>query len=167
VRAVAAKVVKARLSAIREELAASYGISVGYHDGLGADVFEVSGDVNASQAGPAIARMLHELADLHDHGASFRADFVRARRAALGDALASDGSADDAVNDAAEIAAYGLPLSRLSEIPSEIAAVRPADVGALLAGDLDPTRMVVQISGPGARAAAAAAGLAVNPQHVP
>jgi zinc protease len=161
-RLVAAKMVFARLRAVREQLGASYEVNARYRSDLSGDVLEIEGEVSAAQAGVAIARILRELGELHDHAATFRADFVRARRAALASAMASDGSAEDAIEESEGIVSRGLPLARLSEIPREIAAVRPADVGALLAGDLDPARMVVQIAGPGAVAAATAAGLKVN-----
>jgi zinc protease len=158
-RLVARELLDLRLAAIREEMAASYGVYASYHTTAAGDLVEISGDLEPARAGDAIARITSELAALHDHADAERADFVRARRAALAKAMAHAGTAADAADEAQADVAHQLPLDYFARLPTQIGAVSPADVAALLKGDLDPARMVIVVRGPNARAVAEAAKL--------
>jgi len=159
VRLVAAHLINARLTAIREEMAASYGVYASYDTNAAGDLLYVSGDVDAGRAGAVVARIVAELGNLRDHGAELRADFVRARRTAVGETLARAGSADAAAATVEALVGHRLPLDHAARLPAAVGKVTPADVGKLLAGDLDPARMVLIVSGPGASKAAEAAKL--------
>ncbi len=159
VRRVAVEMLDLRLAAIREELAASYGVDAGYENTGAGDLVVVQGDIDAIRAAAVLARLDAELARLHDHADELRADFVRARRAALRRALARAGSAESTADEAETIALRDLPLDYFVRMPARVAAVTPADVAELLRGDLDPARMVVIVTGPEAKAAAVAAKL--------
>jgi zinc protease len=159
VRLVAVELMDERLAAIRDEMAASYGVYAHYTTTAAGDLVQVDGDVDASQAGAVIARITAELDRLRGHAAELRADFIRARRSALGAALARAGSAVAAADEIEALVAHDLPPDHFARLPAEVGKVTPADVGTLLARDLDPARMVVVVSGPGAEAAAEAAKL--------
>jgi predicted Zn-dependent peptidase len=158
-RAVATQLLDLRLAAIREEMAASYGVYAGYRTTAAGDLLEISGDLEPARAGDALARLGAELAQARDHAALLRADFVRARRTALSEAMAHDSSAAGAADEAQDLVVHELPLDYYTILPSKIGAVTPQDLAELLHGDLDPSRMVVVVSGPGARKAAEAAKL--------
>ncbi|HTJ45997.1 MAG TPA: insulinase family protein [Kofleriaceae bacterium] len=159
-RAVAKELLDLRLAAIREEMAASYGVYASYHTTAAGDLLEISGDVDPARAGDAIARIVAELDQLRDHAADLRDDFVRARRAALSAAMVQQSSAAGAADQAQDLVIHELPLDYYVVLPSKIGAVSPDDVAALLHRDLDRARMVVVVSGPNARAAAEASKLA-------
>jgi zinc protease len=158
-RAVAIQLLDLRLAAIREEMAASYGVSAGYDTTAAGDLLVIGGDVEPARAADALVRIDAELVQLRDHAADLRGDFVRARRTSLSDAMAQDSSAAGAANEAQSLVVNELPLDYFSVLPSKIGAVTPADAAELLHGDLDPARMVIVISGPGAREVAEAAKL--------
>jgi zinc protease len=159
-RLVANELVNLRLAAIRDELAASYGVSARYRTTAAGDLLTIDGELDPARAGDAIARIEQELATLYGDAASLRADFVRARRAAMAAAMATSNSAAGAADAAQTLVTQGLPLDYLLELPAKVGAVTPAEIATLLHGDLDPARMVVLVRGPGAKAAVTAAGLA-------
>jgi predicted Zn-dependent peptidase len=159
VREVAQRVIEQRIGALREELAATYSVGVVYTHSPAGDLLSIATDVDAARAGEVIARLDAELARLADPAGDLRADFVRARRAAVAAALVRTGSTDEAADQLEAIAALDLPSDFYAQAAARIGAVTPAQVAALLHGDLVRAHRVVLVAGPNAKAIADAAHL--------
>lgn len=161
-RAIARALIDSRLQDIRQQLGASYGMYARYLTSPAGDTLKIEGRVDAHRAGEVLRRITRDLEGLRSGDDALAADFVRARRAALADAL-DDPLRVDSVADALEEAvAEGRPLDQPQALPAAIAGTLLADVREVLAADLQRPRMTVLLSGPPADTAAAfaAAGLA-------
>jgi zinc protease len=153
-----------RVRVVREGLAASYSVSVGYASGLGGGVLSVDGEVEPDRAGRALSALAAELVSVHDNADKMAEDFVRARRRALARVLADSSGASDLGDELAFIAERGLPLSFFSDLARDVGAVTLADVVALAAKDLRDQRKVVALSGPKKAVEAAFQAVGAKPQ---
>lgn len=155
-RAVLAEIMRARLTLIRTEMLASYGVDAGYLQSIAGDVIQIDGAVSAARAGEVLRRLLADLEKLRRGDAGLRADFVRARRAALAATLA-DPSIPSATGSRLEHAVTSHAAIARESLASEIASMRLSDVARVIAQDLQPGRMVGALSGRPADVAAALA----------
>jgi hypothetical protein len=117
--------------------------------------------VDAGRAGEAVRQIEADLGGLRTGDAALAADFVRARRAALVRALGDPGRSGLAADRLEAVAANHLPLDAVETLPAEIAATTLDTARAVIAQDLQATRMVLMLGGrPQDTAAAfAAAGM--------
>jgi zinc protease len=160
-RLVVTEMMRDRIEQVRSRLGASYGVEVRYDVGEGGDILEVDGLVDAGRAGEAVRQIEADLGGLRTGDAALAADFVRARRAALVRALGDPGRSSLAADRLEAVAANHLPLDAVETLPAEIAASTLDTARAVIAQDLQATRMVLMLGGrPQDTAAAfAAAGM--------
>ncbi|HEX7841100.1 MAG TPA: hypothetical protein VF469_26665, partial [Kofleriaceae bacterium] len=161
-RAVVREMVRSRLDQVRTRLGASYGIRTSYDWSEAGDMLMIDGYVDADRAGEVLRRMQADLDGLRAGDDAFTADFVRARRIALGLALADPMVSSTVADQLEATVTHHLPLDASAALPGAIATTTPADARAVIAADLQPQRMVVLLSGRPAATAAAfqAAGVA-------
>jgi len=153
-----------RVRIVREGLAASYSVSVGYASGLGGGVLSVDADVEPDRAGKALKALVDELAAVRGGAGTLAEDFVRARRRAVARVLADSSGASDLAGELEFVAARALPLSFFSDLARDVGRVSLEDIAALAAADLQEDRMVVALSGPRAAVEAAFAAAGVTPR---
>lgn len=148
-----------RLRALREGLGATYGASAGYAAGVGGSTLDVYAALDPVRAPKAAAAALAAIRSLRDDptGAAAAADFVRARRRLVGQALAASIDPADVADELEWVVRNGGDVSALGRQAEAYARLTLADVAAVARGDLDPARMVVSVDG---RAEPAAAVLA-------
>jgi len=151
---------------VRERLAASYGVNVSYLEGEAGGALYVSGLLDEGKAGVAMQAILATLRGLRDDSAAHHEAFVRARRAALSDALAQTGGASSLADQLEASAVAGLGYDSNDELAAQIAALTPAAVAAVGAKDLTERHMVVQLEGRTAVIDAAFAAIGVTPGRV-
>jgi zinc protease len=156
-----------RVRIVREGMAASYSVSVGYASGLGGGVLSVDAEVEPDRASRALSALAAELASVHDNANTMAEDFVRARRRALARVLADSSGASDLADELTFVAERDLPLSFFSDLARDVGAVTLADVVALAAKDLREPRKVVALSGPKKVVEAAFQAAGAKPQWLP
>jgi zinc protease len=146
-RKVLEQLVEDRVRVVREGMAASYGISVGYVGGEGGGALAIDGYLDPERGGDALVAVLAELARLRDPDADLAEDFVRARRKALANALGDGAGAVDTANELAFLAEHHLDLHYLDDLATQIGKITLDDLRTLIAGDLQDDRRVVEVSG--------------------
>jgi zinc protease len=161
-RAVVAEMVRNRFGAVRSRLGASYGLRIGYEITEAGDVLEVTGQVDADRAGEVARALQRDLDGLRHGDETFAADFVRARRTALARALADPVMSSIVANDLQDAVTTHRALDASATLPAAIAATTLREVRAVIAADLQASRMVGLLGGRSADVAAAyaAAGIA-------
>jgi zinc protease len=157
-RLVAIELLRDRVSEIRERLAATYGLDVEYVRLPSTSFVVVVGRV-APDRGVEVLAALREAWNLDRHSDEQLAlEVARARRRALQRALAQSSSSASIADSIADLAITGKRLDEQQQQAAAIAAVTTEQVRAVIEGDLDPSRMVVAASGPGASEMLRAAG---------
>ncbi|HEX8819815.1 MAG TPA: insulinase family protein [Archangium sp.] len=147
-RQVLREMLEDRMRVVREGLGASYGVSVDYLGGIGGGALLVSSDLELDRSGKALVALVNELATVRKRGGAFAEDFVRARRRALGQALADSAGASVLADELETVAVMSRSLSYFDAQVAAIAATTPDAVAAAASADLSEERMVVVISGP-------------------
>jgi zinc protease len=161
-RAVVASMVGNRLQLVRTRLGASYGIHAGYGMSEAGDVFEIDGFVDVDRAGEVARQIQADLDGLRAGDATLAADFVRARRSALTQALADPVKASAVADDLEAAVANRLAIDAAAMLPAAIATTTLAAAREVIGEDLQPARMVVLLSGRPADTAAALAAAGVD-----
>jgi zinc protease len=131
--------------ALRERMAASYGVTVAHSYRPGPGSLTIEADVDQARAGEAFAALRDELARLR--GGDFAAAFVRARRAVLQRLMATALDSDNVADTLEFMAAHGLPRDYPDLLAQRVAALRIGDVRALLADEMPAGREVVTAIG--------------------
>lgn len=155
-RAVLDQILRGRIELIRTALGASYGFTTGYRTTPAGDVLQIDGFVDAARAGEVVRRIVAELDSVRAGGDTLRADFVRARRSALAEALA-DPSIPGATGRRIESAVTRGTAITTQSAAAAVAAVKLGDVTRVIAQDLQPARMVGVVRGRSTDLAAALA----------
>lgn len=144
-RLVLREMMEDRLSVLREELGAAYGVSVAQVTREGPGLLRVSAAVDRERAGEAFVALQSALAALR--AGDITADFARARRQALRHVLADSFHSQSVAGELELVATYELPATYYAELARRVATLRPADIQALIARELDLTRQVVFVRG--------------------
>ena len=151
-RAVLAEIIGDRLRVVRESMGASYGVGSSYDVGAAGSVLAIEAALDPDRAVRAATTVMAELTALRS--AIPAADFVRARRRLVSDALATSTDAQTVARNLARVVRDGGALAELDAWASQVSTLTVADVAAVAAVDLDPTRMVVVVEGQEDRAKA-------------
>jgi zinc protease len=154
-RAVVGAMVRERVAQIRTRLGASYGVQAAYGATAAGEMIVIDGMVDAGRAGEVLRRMRADLEGLHTGDAAIAADFVRARRTALAQALGDPMKVSGVADELEAAVAHHRPIDDAATLPAAIARTTLADARAVIAADLAPARMVVLLSGRPADTAAA------------
>ena len=146
-RRVLAAMIDDRLRVVREGMGASYGARSGYDEraaGSSLDVYAALDPVRAPKAATAV---LAALTALRTDPRGAAADFVRARRRLVSNALASSIDIEAVAEGLDQAVRHGGDLHRLATVASDLANVTLDQVAAVAQADLDPARMVVSVDG--------------------
>lgn len=146
-RAVVRELIDRRVEQARTRLGASYGISTAYSWSDAGDAVMIDGFVDPDRAGEVLPRMLSDLDELRRAGPELATDFVRARRAALAGSLAGPTSSSSVADEIQSAVVHRVPIALAGALPGAIAETTLADARAAVAADLQPSRMVVVLSG--------------------
>jgi zinc protease len=157
-RAVATELINARIVALRERLAATYGVDLEYVDTWAGSYALLEGRVAADRCTEVLQAIFRQLDVAHDDAGAVALEVAQARRKALQRALARATSTSAIVTGVLDAVQNQLPLDRDQRQISAVAAVTSDDVRALIVADFDPSRMVVSAEGPGASVALKATG---------
>ena len=147
-RAVLSAMIADRLRVVREGMGATYGVSSSYEVRAAASTLDVMASLDPQRAPRAAAAVLASLAALRDDPQAAAADFVRARRREVSDALARSIDAESVAGNLEWAVRHGGDLASLRQWPAALAQVTLDDVAAVARADLDPARMVVSVDGP-------------------
>ncbi|WP_158079857.1 pitrilysin family protein [Archangium sp. Cb G35] len=147
-RQVLRAILEDRVRVVREGLGATYNVSVDYIGGIGGGALLVTSDLERDRSGKALVALVNELVAVQTRASTLTEDFVRARRRALGRALADSAGATVLANELEATVSMSLPLSFFDAQVSEITVTTPDVVAAVAAADLARERMVVVIHGP-------------------
>jgi len=146
-RAVVAEMIRARVAHVRTRLGASYGVRATYSMTDAGDAILVDGHVDAGRAGEVVLRMQADLEGLRTPDGAFAADFVRARRKQLAQALGDPMKASSVADELEAAVTQHLAIDDAATLPAKIAATTLAEARAVTAADLAPARMAVMLSG--------------------
>jgi predicted Zn-dependent peptidase len=158
-RLILQRVIAARLSALREGIAVTYGMAADYIPRHGPGEWRISGQLDAARAAEGIGRLQLALEELRGDPAVWKGDFVLARRQVVDELLTGVTSGSSAAADLAAIAAFDLPLDFFDRLIDELARVRPDDLRQIVAAELTDDAAVYGLFGPAAAVAAAAAAI--------
>lgn len=136
-----------RVRAVREGLGASYGLDTSYVGGAAGSALVVSGAVDPDRAADAVTQLVTALGDLA-RGEGLEESFVRARRRALALVLADSCGASDLAGELQALVEAGLPLDGYDALAQQIGATTLSQLRPVLAGDLDPAKLAIVLSGP-------------------
>jgi zinc protease len=145
-RLVLQQLLQDRVRVAREELGATYGLSVRYYGGTAGGALAISGMLDPERAGDAMKAIVAELARLRDADNDLAEDFVRARRRALAEVLADAAGATATADELAFVGAHHLDVGFFSELATAIGAITLEQLRTIVRGDLAEHRMVVAIS---------------------
>ncbi|MCG8419495.1 MAG: insulinase family protein [Proteobacteria bacterium] len=109
VRLVATKILEFRMAAIRERLAASYGIHVSHQPSVGPGTLAIYGAVDSERKGQVLARILNELTRLAA-GGDIQHEFIIARRRVARSLLVETTSTREVARQLQFLVKHDLPL---------------------------------------------------------
>jgi zinc protease len=163
-RLVLAEMLDSRVAAVRQVLAASYGMNAAFHAKNGPGYYSVSGSVDADRAGQALVAVRQGIESLRQ-GKDLAAEFAVARKRVAQRMVARLTNRDTMARQLAFLARHRRPRSYLIDLALEVARLTPGDIEALIAAELPPDREVVVCIGDQAKVADAyrAAGLSPRP----
>lgn len=145
-RLVLAEVLRERLQfALRERMAASYGVAVSHSYRPGPGHLTIEADVDQARASEAFSALQSELVRIR--GGDFAAAFVRARRAVLQRLMAAAVDSGNVAGTLEFMAVHGLPRDYHDLLAQRVAALRIGDVRALVADEMAAGREVVTAIG--------------------
>ncbi|MCX5746934.1 MAG: pitrilysin family protein [Proteobacteria bacterium] len=151
-RRVLAEMLNERVADVRFKLGSTYGVYMGRRNHVGPSAYqlgggaEVGGTIDAERAGESIKAMRDAIESLRE-GTKFDEDFVRARRKILTGLLGESTVTSELAGRLGFISTYGLDASFYNTLLQQVAAVSPAQLRALLKGELDPSNEVIVILG--------------------
>jgi zinc protease len=146
-RQILAEMVRDRLRVVRESMGASYGVQSSYHVGAAGSTFDITAALDPDRAPRAATAVRAALTALRDDPATMAADFVRARRRLVSQALATSTDPGDGADRIAWAVEHGGDLTQLNRVASDLAEVTLDQVAAVARADLDPARMVISVDG--------------------
>lgn len=149
--------------AVRNELAASYGVSGKYSYDAAGGTYIVRGLVDAARVGEALTLLRTRIAALGDGSDLAKRTFAVARRKA---ALAASGDPTSSADLASVLVGateMGLSPQQAGELPAEIAKLTYPDIVPYLAAELVPSQEVISLAGPKAAVTAAFVALKITP----
>jgi zinc protease len=141
-RLVVSQMLSQRMSRVRAELGSTYGIGGGWSPSIGPSAYGLGGTIDAERAGETI-KFIREQLDKLRGGEDFDIEFAKARRVVLKQLLAESGETGTLASRLANIEVFNLPPDYSDTLVRFVAAVPMAQVKALIASDLDPSREVV------------------------
>lgn len=147
-REVLAAVLEDRLARLRDRFGSSLHVTVRHQVRSGSARYQIQAAVEAGQLDRALLSIEEALSALRAEGAEgLRDAFVRARRRVL-IRLRADGMGARAAADRLIELAHQGALFTQARLIDQVAALRPADLAALVADELAPSREVLGLLGP-------------------
>ena len=141
-RLVVSQMLSQRMARVRTELGSTYGVAAGWSPSVGPSSYFVFGTVDAPRAAETIKFIRDQLDKLRS-GDEFATEFARARRIVLKRLLAEPGETMTLAARLENIETFGLPPDHSDTLVRFVAAVPMAQVKALIAQDLDPSKEVI------------------------
>jgi predicted Zn-dependent peptidase len=133
------------VGAVRERLGASYGIDATLHEDH--PRLEITGEVDSTRAGEAVAEVLAALERLRK-GEDFERRFAFARRSTLRRMVDVQADATRLAAALADAVRNGRAYDYYRELARSVATLEPEAVNALIERVLDPKRAVTVLMGP-------------------
>jgi zinc protease len=158
-RLILERVISARLTALREGLAVTYGMGASYAARIGPGEWRISGQLDAARAVEGMQTLQAVLDELRDDPAAWKGDFVINRRKLVDELLVSVTSPSRVAMQLSFIAELDLPLDHYDRLAEDLARVTPADLQAIIEAELAPGTEVIGIFGPPAAVDALKAAL--------
>jgi len=144
---VVAAMLEHEVAAVREALGASYGVQVQLH--LDWPRLEITGELDSSRAGPALAEIRAAIARVFEP-TSFDRRFVHARRQVLRELQGAQGDPQGFGRQIATALRYGHPSNYFSTLARSVAALTAKDVLSSHPSWLVADNAVMFIQGPAA-----------------
>ncbi len=160
-RMVARAMLAGRLRRMREELGITYGAQAEYTPQVGPGLWTITSEVDPKRGADGIKAIADAIASLSksERDAEFDADFVLARRLAIRTVLFDLSDSAGLLARLRYAVEYGLPLDHHEFLVKSIAAVTPDQVHAVFTSELDPSRRILGIYGPGGAVTATLAAM--------
>ena len=166
-RMMLSEILSAKLAALREEDALSYGFSAGYAPRVAGGLWRISGKVPVARAAEAARLVARTLEDLRASPDAYRAEFVHARRKLVQALAGSTADSGAVLGRLVLIERFGLARGFFDQLLSEIARLQIAEVHAFLTSELAADRQVFGAFGPRAAASAALAAARAEASRTP
>ncbi len=143
---VLAEILSRRVSSVRSELGASYGMSARLITNMGPGMLLISGDVNRRRAGEALRAVLAEIEQLRHGG--YDADLALARRDVAARLAATTNSADSTADNLTFELEHDLSSHWLAVLVNKVAHVTPPEIQHILDNQLAPKHQSIIVYGP-------------------
>jgi len=143
---VLSEIISRRVSSVRTELGASYGMSARLITNMGPGMLLISGDVDRRRAGEALRAVLAEIERLRRGG--YAADLALARRDVAAQLAATTNSADSTAAQLTFELEHDLSRRWLAHLVDGVAHVTPAQIQRILDQQLAPKHQSIVLYGP-------------------
>ena len=144
-RLVMVELMRLEMSALREQLGATYGVDVSQIRRTGPGLLTVSADVDSKRAVESYQALMETLERVRTGDVT--ASFVRARRVVLRRLLADSVDSASVADELQESAVYDLSPEHFTLLAQRVARLRLAQVKAVIDTDLTPDGSVVMLAG--------------------
>jgi predicted Zn-dependent peptidase len=135
-RLVLQQVLGARLLALRDERAVTYGFGAVYLPRLAGGLWAISGAVDAARAAEAAEAVIAILTAMRADPETYRGEFVLARQSVLEGLLVSTGSASATADRLADLARFDLPDNFYDRVARDVAKLTLRDFHSFVATEL-------------------------------
>jgi zinc protease len=163
VRQIVGAMINEASAAVRNELAASYGVHGDYEKVAAGGSYFTTGLIDAARAGEALQLLRSRIATLGDGSDLAKRTFAVARRQAALAALSDPTSSIELSSVLIEATRPGSSLRQASELPAAIARLTYNDIVPYLATELPADKEVISLTGPKAAVTAAFEALKITP----
>ncbi|HPH69871.1 MAG TPA: insulinase family protein, partial [Kofleriaceae bacterium] len=150
-------------AAVRNELAASYGVNGGYVKDAAGGSYLMTGLIDAARAGEALQLLRGRIAALGDGSDLAKRTFAVARRHAALAALSDPTSSSELSSVLIDATRPGSSLRQASELPAAIARLTYQDIVPYLATELPADKEVLSLTGPKVAVTAAFEAIKITP----
>jgi hypothetical protein len=153
-------------NAIRNELAASYGVSASYAWNNAGGHYAMHGDIDAKRGAEALLLLQQRIASLSDGSELSKQTFLAARRQAVQDAQVDASSGAQLSSELLNASLRRMTPADISALPAQIAQLTYTQIAGPLTTELDPKHRVMLLTGSRAAVTAAYTGLGVTPRWI-
>ena len=141
-RLILAEMISLRMGKVRSELGSTYGVRARLYTRAGPGYYSIGGAVDSARAGESLKFMREKLEELRT-GVEFNNYFVTARQKILKTLLAESTESYSLAGRLTQIAQYNLPVDQVDKLARAVASMRPDQVKALMAVELNTNNEII------------------------
>ncbi len=141
-RRILTEMMNLRMGKVRSELGSTYGVYARHFASVGPGYYQIGGRVDATRAGESLKFIREKLQELRS-GVDFNQYFVTARQKVLKSILAESTESYTLARRLSWMARYNLDPDYIDKLARDVAAMKPSQVRAVMAIDLDPKNEII------------------------